>query len=257
MRVENIVEKGCKLNNLTRSLKKTLPKIEEVKYLIDAQLIAESYKFIDFFGKGEINFHQAHSAVPIFEAICNGIENIPQIENYLKERKWPYPHDPSMGGVYSLRNSNLIRDKLDGYVLTERGEKLRDLLEAQIEELPAYKLLEFWQKEKENLQKQAVIEEKKARAHKQKVFKNIDMFMAVFDKEICSSKYLSGRVFEEYGLKLAVKRIEASIKTLETELGNNSPIVLDTQSEKEGILYKINKESPYWRLCDGFDKQIY
>lgn len=111
---------------------------------------------------------------------------------------------------------------------------------------------------RENYQvKKSISEAKQERTQKRKRFerKNLDTILSVFDKGICSSKYLSDNIFDKYGMKISHARIENSLKSLGCELGANSPIVFRSENKIEGMLYKLNKKSPYWGLCDGFAKE--
>ncbi len=83
-----------------------------------------------------------------------------------------------------------------------------------------------------------------------------DAILNLFDKEACSVEYLRGRFLEEYNIRVQPSEIERAIQRLQERLGPNSPIVDAEEPSRDETLYKLNRASPYWRVCDGFARSM-
>jgi hypothetical protein len=180
-----------------------------------------------------------------------------ELADYILQVKQEHPH-ASMLSISRIVNSN--KDVLAKFGLVKVSysycnyiakPEVYERLYATAEER---KQLEAEKRRQRALERLEIKEEKKMRK-KRLSGGLLYIIMPIFDKEICSSQYLSDKILEKYGRRVTQQRIENSIQTLESELRDNSPIILASQNKIEGALYKLNKKSPYWGLCDGFAKE--
>ncbi len=89
------------------------------------------------------------------------------------------------------------------------------------------------------------------------IIKNLaNYILEVFDSEILTAEQIRMNLTEQFEVhfpnpKEVEKKIDDVIADMEKDFGEvNSPIVNIGEQE-----YKLNKKSPYWRVCDGFAEE--
>ncbi len=82
-----------------------------------------------------------------------------------------------------------------------------------------------------------------------KTFRNLEFIIInIFDSEEFTEQELRTKLWQVTGKLFEFKAIRKAISSLEENLERNSPIIYDDNDGK----YKLNKESPYWRICNGY-----
>jgi len=90
-------------------------------------------------------------------------------------------------------------------------------------------------------------ERQKEYTRRQMIREKLDsIIITLFDKEEFSGEDLQSSLLISYGVKVEQKKIEDAILSLENRVKEKSPIIFEHGK------YKLNKISPYWKVCDGY-----
>jgi len=89
--------------------------------------------------------------------------------------------------------------------------------------------------------------------NRNKVLKDLGgTILEIFNYECpVTADEISNRIKETTGISVPCEKIRETMDQLINMLGENSPII-----ETENDMYQINRNSPYWRVCNGYWREL-